>query len=57
MPYLNKMSVMGKAEARIISQLAKEVDQAEFTTQAQQKFDDIKSKTVDINQSENMERN
>ncbi|WP_434779028.1 relaxase/mobilization nuclease domain-containing protein [Neisseria sp. Ec49-e6-T10] len=45
-----------KEEARIISKLAKEVSQANFTTQPQQRFDEIKNKTIDLNKSENMER-
>ena len=37
-----------KEEARIISQLAKETNQADFTTQSQQRFDNVKGKTIDI---------
>ena len=45
-----------KEEARILSKLAKEVNQAGFTTQPQQRFDDVKGRTIDINISSKIER-
>lgn len=45
-----------KEEARIISQLAKAVKQAGFTTQAQQWFDEIKGRVAEMDVSSNIGR-
>ena len=46
-----------KEDARIVSQLAKEVNKADFTTLPQQRFDRTQGKTAEINVSDNVERN
>ncbi len=46
-----------KEDARIVSQLAKEVNQADFTTLPQQRFDRTQGKTAEINVPDNVERN
>ncbi len=46
-----------KEEAHIISQLAKEVNQADFTTLPQQRFNQANEKIAEINVINNIERN
>ena len=46
-----------KEDARIVSQLAKEVNQADFTTLPQQRFNQANGKMVETNMLDKVERN
>ncbi len=46
-----------KEEVRIISQLAREVSQADFTTLPQQRFNQANGKMVKTSMLDNVERN